>query len=63
MKNRTKTAKAGLLLALIVTALSTTFMTGCVVEPYHEGYYDRPHHRYWHDHRWRDCDADDLHCR
>ena len=48
---------------------------GCVVEPHHgdhgrggyygepqEGYYDRDHHRYWHDHRWHRCDRDDPHC-
>ena len=55
---------------------------GCVIEPAHqgdygrggyygepqEGYYDREHHRYWHDHRWHRCgredrdDRDDSHC-
>ena len=51
---------------------------GCVVAPGHEGYqrddggyyggqpregyYDRDHHRYWHDHRWHRCDEDDPHC-
>jgi len=35
------------------------------VVPPHEGYYDRPHHRWYHDHAWHDCgdrDRDD-HCR
>jgi hypothetical protein len=37
---------------------------GCVVEP-REGFYDRDHHRWWHEHAWRECgdrDRDD-HCR
>jgi hypothetical protein len=51
--------------------------SGCVVEPrgehdrYYdrggepsEGYYDRDHHRYYHEHGWRDCrEHDDEHCR
>lgn len=24
-------------------------------EGYREGYYDRDHHRYYHDHGWREC--------
>jgi hypothetical protein len=35
---------------------------GCVVAPA-EGYYDRDHHRYWHDHAWHDCVEHDDHCR
>lgn len=28
-----------------------------------EGYYDRDHHRYYHDHEWHQCrDRDDPHC-
>jgi hypothetical protein len=56
----------------------SVFLAGCVVEPGHEGYYgddggyyqepregyyDRDHHRYWHDHHWHRCDRDDPHCR
>jgi hypothetical protein len=52
---------------LVLISLSS----GCVVathdrgydEGYREGYYDREHHRYWHDHRWRDCEDRDDHCR
>ena len=40
------------------------FLAGCVIAPApHEGYYDRGHHRYYHDHSWRECrehDADDC---
>jgi hypothetical protein len=37
---------------------------GCVIEP-REGFYDRDHHRWWHEHGWRECgDGDrDDHCR
>lgn len=38
---------------------------GCVVEP-REGFYDHDHHRWWHEHAWRECgDRDDRddHCR
>jgi hypothetical protein len=35
---------------------------GCAVEP-REGFYDRDHHRYYHDHHWHDCVEHDEHCR
>jgi hypothetical protein len=44
------------LLGLILLATS-----GCVVEP-REGYYDHPHHRWYHEHRWHDCVERDEHC-
>jgi hypothetical protein len=35
---------------------------GCVVEP-REGYFDREHQRYYHEHGWRSCvDERDEHC-
>ena len=37
-------------LALLASAL---LATGCVVEP-REGFYDRDHHRWWHEHAWRE---------
>ncbi len=40
------------------------FAPGCVVAPPGEGYYDRPHHRYYHEHAWHECgDRDDHYCR
>ena len=39
----------------------TFFLNGCVVEP-REGYYDRDHHRYYHEHHWRDCGERDPYC-
>jgi hypothetical protein len=38
---------------------------GCVIEP-REGFYDRDHHRWYHEHAWRECgdrDHRDEHCR
>ena len=35
---------------------------GCVVAP-REGFYDRDHHRWWHENRWQDCGDRDDHCR
>jgi hypothetical protein len=42
-------------------------LAGCVIAPgprggYHEGYYDRAHHRYWHDNGWHDCHEHDAYC-
>ena len=43
--------------------------TACVIthregynEGYREGYYDREHHRWWHEHAWRECIEHDEHC-
>jgi hypothetical protein len=38
------------------------FAEGCVVEP-REGYYDRDHHRWYHEHAWHECGVNDEHCR
>jgi|HubBroStandDraft_1064217.scaffolds.fasta_scaffold542696_2 hypothetical protein len=48
------------LLGLVLLA-STLLASGCVVEP-REGYYDRDHHRWYHEHGWRDCGERDEHC-
>jgi hypothetical protein len=46
---------------------STLMASGCVfehdreVEP-REGYYDREHHRWYHEHAWVVCDDRDTHC-
>ncbi len=49
-------AARGCLLGLIV------FAAACVVVP-REGFYDRDHHRYYHEHAWHDCGEHDEHCR
>lgn len=60
MTNTPGIFRAAIMLGLI--ALSTA----CVIaEPrggYHEGYYDRDHHRYYHEGGWRDCGERDEHC-
>jgi hypothetical protein len=40
-----------------------TLASACVVETREarEGYWDRDHNRYWHNHTWVVCDAE--HCR
>ena len=38
------------------------FASGCVVET-REGYWDRDHHRWYHEHHWVVCTEDDYHCR
>jgi len=37
-------------------------VSGCVAVPA-EGYYDRDHHRYWHEHAWHDCSEHGEFCR
>ena len=57
MQNSLLKLQAGLWLTLIVLASAA-----CNGEP-HEGYYDRDHHRWYHEHGWRDCGERDEHCR
>lgn len=57
MKNSKRLAARGCLLGLIV------FASACVVAVPREGYYDRDHHRYYHEHEWHDCRDRDEHCR
>jgi hypothetical protein len=60
MEEKRISAKSGILLGLI----AFTFISGCVVtERHNEGYYDRDHARYWHNHSWVACDREDMHCR
>ena len=56
MKDLKRIAISSILVGLaVITA-------GCVVAP-QEGYYDRDHHRYWHEHAWIGCGDHDDHCR
>jgi hypothetical protein len=48
------------LLGLTLLA-STLLASGCVVEP-REGFYDRDHHRWYHEHQWHECGDHDEHC-
>jgi hypothetical protein len=54
-------AAGSALLGLILLSAS------CVIAPrdggYREGYYDRDHHRWYHEGNWHDCGDHDEHCR
>lgn len=56
-----QTIKHIALSALILATLAAT--TGCVVAEPREGYWDRDHHRYYHEHVWRDCGERGEYCR
>jgi hypothetical protein len=56
MKDSIRIAQTGVVLALLMAS------SACVVEP-RNGYYDRDHHRYYHEHVWIDCSEHDEHCR
>jgi hypothetical protein len=51
-----RVAKLSLLLGLVAVA------SACVVEP-REGYWDRDHSRYYHEHAWHPCTPQDNFCR
>jgi hypothetical protein len=55
------TVSKALLRALFLMMGFTFLAQGCVVEP-REGYWDRDHHRWYHDHAWHDCVEHDVHC-
>ncbi len=57
MVNRKPVARTLLLLLGLMLVVS-----GCVVEP-REGFYDRDHHRWYHEHGWHECGDRDEHCR
>jgi len=56
MKNWKTAIQAGIALAIV------SLSTGCIVAP-REGYYDRDHARYYHDHAWVACGERDERCR
>jgi len=51
-----------LAMACYVLLGAVTFASGCVVAEPREGYYDHAHHRWYHEHAWRECEEHDLHC-
>jgi hypothetical protein len=61
-----------LLAPMMSLVLSAPFflLSGCVVDREHtvekpvpyEGYYDREHHRWYHENAWVVCDDRDPHC-
>jgi hypothetical protein len=56
MQSLVKVARGGVLLAFL------GWVGGCVVAPA-EGYYDRDHHRYYHEHAWHECGEHNDFCR
>jgi hypothetical protein len=56
MSTTLRLAQLSLLLGLI------GFTSACVVEP-REGYWDRDHNRYYHEHGWHGCGPGDNYCR
>jgi hypothetical protein len=56
--------------SLLMLAPTFMLLTGCVVREHDtvhetvpvEGYYDRPHHRWYHEGAWVVCDERDPHC-
>jgi hypothetical protein len=56
MKDAIRIVQSGVVLALLLVS------SACVVEPRND-YYDRDHHRYYHEHAWHDCMEQDEHCR
>jgi hypothetical protein len=51
-----RVAELSILLGLIA------FVSACVAEP-REGYWDRDHNRYYHEHAWHACAQEDNFCR
>ena len=57
MNNIVRLAMGGFLLGMIMQ------MSGCIVAEPREGYYDRDHHRYYHEHHWSECrEHEEEHC-
>jgi hypothetical protein len=52
---------ATLIMPLSILLGLNFLLASCVVEPT-EGYYDRDHHRWYHEHAWHECGAGDPHC-
>lgn len=48
-------------LALLVCGV-VMLASGCVVAEPREGYYDRDHQRWYHEHGWVGCNERDEHC-
>jgi hypothetical protein len=57
MSIKQRVARGSFVLALMAIA------TGCVVAEPREGYWDRDHNRWYHEHGWHDCGDHDEHCR
>ena len=57
MNNIVRVVIGGFLLSLVMQ------LSGCIVAEPREGYYDRDHHRYYHERHWHECHERDEYCR
>ena len=57
MTPKQRVAQGSFLLAL------TAIASGCIVAEPREGYWDRGHNRWYHEHTWHECGDRDEHCR
>jgi hypothetical protein len=57
MKSMRRIAQFSFLLGLL------TFTSACIVTEPREGYWDREHARYYHEHGWHACGEGDRYCR
>jgi len=52
--------KLRIFMGSLLLGLTLFNLSGCIVEEPREGYYDHHHHRWYHEHHWRECrDRDD----
>ena len=56
-------AKVRIFMSSVLLGLVAVSLSGCIVETPREDYYDRDHHRWYHEHSWRACEERDEHCR
>ena len=54
--------KIRILIGSALLGLTIFNLSGCIVAEPREGYYDHDHHRYYHEHHWRDCQERDERC-
>jgi hypothetical protein len=57
MKNIRRIAQFSLVLGLL------SLTSACIVAGPREGYYDREHSRYYHEHAWHSCSERSDYCR
>jgi hypothetical protein len=57
MTTTRRIAQISFLLSLV------SFMSACVIAEPREGYWDRDHARYYHEHAWHACEHDSAYCR
>ena len=56
-----QTLKHFALSAFMLASIAAT--SGCVIAEPRENYWDRDHHRYYHEHTWHECGERNDYCR